>query len=1022
MRRRFITLLTLSLATLFGMAAPVSESEAMQQAQAFLAGRGKGFSSLTMAPARRGMETESTAPYYAFNVENDGGFVVVSGDDNLDPILGYADQGGIDLNNLPDGLQYMLDCYAAASPARTPVIVRRTVRAPIAPLIQTKWNQYEPYNRFTPLYSDTTKNVPTGCGATAMAQVMKYWNWPQAACQPLPGYRPPSDSNDTVAPVPPSDPNDTVAPVPATTFDWANMLNTYSGSESEAEKDAVAKLMEYCGKSILMEYTPSYGGAYSLCISYALKTYFDYDPGVQFVCREHYSYAQWISLLYNELAEGRPVCYSGQSAGGGHAFVCDGYDSDDYFHFNWGWGGTSDGYFRLVNPNPSNQGAGGSSTDDGFSMYESATIGIQPSTQPSGKNYCLILEDIYFEMQGGHQLTAFKLYSQKNGTNLFDINLRLYNPDGTLYRDLWTWEAETIKFLHIRRPSYFFYDENIDDGIYQVKLFSRLTGETEWKECMDWEAQPVTLTVTNGHDTTTTTHPAYFYPADATLSVEGNQQVDNRLTVTAHVTGGDADYSGTLILLVNGWETMGFQIDIPAHQTRDVVFTYVPWAAGNDTLSLYAGEVPIGSDTVIQIQASDASQTSDQVALNTSFVIHNIDNNSLYGGRMQASIIFSNPSADTTFYGIVWIYLYEQLPGETRTIYNREGSYRRVPPSDSLVIDLDWAGLVAGAQYYLATYVHRYTPDGYVWDYAQSDAYYMISGYEVFDAEGRSTLHPLRDTLNISDAAFVNFSLLTEADTVNCFVPSSNPNCVYVLNDTVTLPWAAGLTNIVRNGHADSLTLTDGHAFFTPVEFTATNVQYSRPYRLGASTICLPFDVAQVPGGLLSFEYEMPGNVVFLGPYRSLEANTPYLFIGSRQSAADSILLFTGDNATIQPSKVATWSGNYYNFCGSTYVMALEDVYVEGEGGGFSHQNFAVSQPFRAWFRDSEIAPYPVEMLDIRLLPTDVKDVRGQMAECPPDGTGGTASAEGGTKVLIDGQLYIRRGGVVYDVLGHKVQ
>lgn len=1000
MRRRFITLLTLSLATLFAVAAPVSESEAMGQAQAFLAGRGKGFSSLTMAPARRGIETESTAPYYAFNVENDGGFVVVSGDDNLDPILGYADQGGIDLNNLPDGLQYMLDCYAAASPARTPVVIHRTVRTPIAPLIQTKWYQYEPYNRFTPLYSDTTPNAPTGCAATVMAQVMKYWNWPQAACQPLPGYRPPVN------------PNDTIAPVPATTFDWANMLNTYSGSESEAEKDAVAKLMEYCGKSILMEYTPSYSSAYGMCLSYAFKTYFDYDPGVQLVSREHYSYAQWISLIYNELAEGRPVCYFGVSVGGGHAFICDGYDSDDYFHFNWGWGGTSDGYFRLVNPNPYNQGAGGSSTNDGFSMYESATIGIQPSTQPSGKNYCLILEDIYFEMQGGHQLTVFKLCSQKNGTNLFDINLRLYNPDGTLYRDLWTWEAETIELVHTRRPSYFFYDENIDDGIYQVKLFSRMTGESEWKECMDWEAQPITLTVTNGHDTTTTTHPAYFYPADATLSVEGNQQVDNQITVTAHVTGGDADYSDILVLRVNGWEVMGFQVDIPAHETRDVVFTYVPTAAGSDTLLLYAGEVPIGSDTVIQIQASDASQTSDQVALNTSFVIHNIDNNSLYGGRMQASIIFSNPSADTTYYGTVWIYLYEQLPGETRTIYYREGSRRRVPPSDSLVIDLDQAGLVAGAQYYLATYVYRYTPNGYVWDYAQGDAYYMISGYEVFDAEGRSTLHPLRDTLNISDATFVDFSLLTEADTVNCFVPSSNPNCVYVLNDTATLSWAAGLTNIVRNGHTDSLTLTDGHAFFTPVEFTATNVQYSRPYRLGASTICLPFDVPQVPGGLFSFEYEVSGDVVFTGVYNSLEANTPYLFIGDRQSAADSVLLFIGENATIQPSKVAIWSGNYYNFCGSTYVMALEDVYVEGEGSGFSHQDFAVSQPFRAWFRDSEIAPYPVEMLDIRLLPTDVEIVEGQESKVKGRGE----------KFLRDGRLYIRCDGVIYDVLGRNVQ
>ena len=112
------------MSTMFVEAGPVSERTARASAEAFLASRGKQVESLIMAPARRGMETETTAPYYAFNVGNDGGFVVVSGDDNLDPILGYADQGDIDLNNLPDGLQYMLDCYAAASPARTQATIR----------------------------------------------------------------------------------------------------------------------------------------------------------------------------------------------------------------------------------------------------------------------------------------------------------------------------------------------------------------------------------------------------------------------------------------------------------------------------------------------------------------------------------------------------------------------------------------------------------------------------------------------------------------------------------------------------------------------------------------------------------------------------------------------------------------------------------------------------------------------------------------------------------------------------------
>jgi hypothetical protein len=351
----------------------------------------------------------------------------------------------------------------------------------------------------------------------------------------------------------------------------------------------------------------------------------------------------------------------------------------------------------------------------------------------------------------------------------------------------------------------------------------------------------------------------------------------------------------------------------------------------------------------------------------------------------------------------------EYLPGGTAWNRYTLNCYRRVPSADSLVIDIDEADLVGGAWYYLATYIYRETTDGYVWDVTASDYYCMNAGYEVYDAEGRPTLHLLRDTLNLGDATFVDFSLLTDADSVSCFIPSSNPNCVYVLNDTVTLPWAAGLRNVIRDGHADSITLVDGYAFYTPIEFTATSIRYKRPYRMGASTIYLPFDVPQVPGGLLSFEYEVPGDVVFTGVYYSLEANTPYLFIGDRQSAADSVLLFIGENATIEPSKVSSRCGNHYKFSGSTYVMALEDVYVEGEGSGFSHQDFAVSQPFRAWFRDSEIAPYPVEMLDIRLLPTDVENVRGQMEDVRCE------------KVLRDGVLYILYDGLLYDALGRKI-
>ena len=112
-------------------------------------------------------------------------------------------------------------------------------------------------------------------------------------------------------------------------------------------------------------------------VAVALKQYFDYSSTTTYKDRSLYSYANWIELLYNELAQGRPMVFSGQSTGGGHAFVCDGYQSEDYFHINWGWGGQSDGYFKLSVMNPKEQGIGGSSSDDGFNFGQGAIVGIQ---------------------------------------------------------------------------------------------------------------------------------------------------------------------------------------------------------------------------------------------------------------------------------------------------------------------------------------------------------------------------------------------------------------------------------------------------------------------------------------------------------------------------------------------------------------------------------------------------------------------------------------------------------------------
>ena len=328
---------------------------------------------------------------YVFNIADDQGFVIVSNDDRTTPILGFSDNGSIDPDNMPSNMRAWLQGYADeiawlqknGGTAGTRTALAKTsswnvgdTKTDISPLIETTWNQGEPYNNLCPKDAQGKMSI-TGCAATAMAQVMKYYQWPTGETAAIPAYKDEYGMDHDG--------------LPATTFDWGKMLDNYvekNGDEkiilgSDVEQTAVAKLMQYCGWAVKMSYSSSFSGAYAHDVPYALKTYFNYDETAQYVNRSFYSYANWMDLIYYELAHDRPVVYSASSSRGGHAFVCDGYQYEketetDYFHINWGWGGVNDEYYVLSVLNPYAQGAGGSSSNDGFYYGQGAVIGIQP--------------------------------------------------------------------------------------------------------------------------------------------------------------------------------------------------------------------------------------------------------------------------------------------------------------------------------------------------------------------------------------------------------------------------------------------------------------------------------------------------------------------------------------------------------------------------------------------------------------------------------------------------------------------
>ncbi|MDR0547338.1 MAG: thiol protease/hemagglutinin PrtT [Dysgonamonadaceae bacterium] len=467
-----------------GSAKQRTASEALNVASGFISMQ-TGLRNANGEQLRLAYSPENTA-YYVFN-NNRGGFVIISGDDRAQTILGYSDEGQFDATQLPSGFQYWLSCYEKEITAissgdfnnsvSTTLPVSKSATS-VAPLLKTQWNQDRPYNNFCPLIpsgmpSAGTRTV-TGCVATAMAQIMKHHQYPaeyhfskQYATATL---------NLKI--------NETLNGV----YDWSNMLNKYNSSASQTQQNAVAQLTYHCGIAVEMDYNTT-SGAHFNNVAKALPQIFGYDANLQIYQRDYYSRVEWETLITNELNQNRPVYYAGVSSAGGHAFVCDGYDTNRFFHINWGWGGASDGYFVLSALNPPALGIGGG-TGGGFNFQQAIIIGIQaPNTQSVAPPYQLLLEEAPTVKQSsvnkGSSFTFSMVPLWNGGVNTFygDIGAGIFNSNNQIittseyYWDLpggmgWNSGYE----VSVNVPG------NIANGDYRVYPVYRAKGSSEWQK------------------------------------------------------------------------------------------------------------------------------------------------------------------------------------------------------------------------------------------------------------------------------------------------------------------------------------------------------------------------------------------------------------------------------------------------------------------------------------------------------------------------------------------------------------
>lgn len=362
-----LALVTAGLAVLFGAnAAPLSPEEALHRASSSGIAKSRSLTSKDLRLVHTTCLENGVASSYFF-VPSDGvGFTILSADDMAVPVLGYSDSAKIDIDNLPPALVWWINEQARhVEYVQSKNVSLETSQpyapsdlSPIAPLMHTKWNQDAPYNGQAPMVNGV--QAPTGCVATSFAQVMKYFNYPEKGQGSI---RYMDNGKSRTMPF-------------TKTFDWDNMLNEYTNSYTDEQADAVALLMKACGYSVEMSYGQYASGAQSYKMTNAAVSYFKYDESIYYTERCLYSSDQWMRMVYDNIKNVGPVIYNGSSIDGGHSFVCDGYDGKGYFHFNWGWGGISDGYYVLDSLNPETQGIGGS--EGGFNYRQGAVFNMQP--------------------------------------------------------------------------------------------------------------------------------------------------------------------------------------------------------------------------------------------------------------------------------------------------------------------------------------------------------------------------------------------------------------------------------------------------------------------------------------------------------------------------------------------------------------------------------------------------------------------------------------------------------------------
>lgn len=521
---------------------------------------------------------------YLFDLTDRPGYFVMSADDCLPPLLGYSESGTLADDDLPDGLQWWLNMMADEASVAIQAEDNEGVKLPpslgpaIEPLVKARWGQTEPYNTYTPIISENQS--PTGCVATALTQIMYYHQWPLSPKGSI-TYQDSSTPKNTYS-----------MTFDGIDFKWDLMTDTYDDESSEESKEAVATLMKAVGFGVKMNYGKSSSGATDANANEGMINYFGYSKDAQMLRRESFTRNEWDSMLYSMLSAGLPIYYTGRDAvwlgSGGHAFVCDGYDGNGYFHYNWGWNDKYNGYFLTTCLVPAGAGTGG--FINGYNYTQSVMANLHPDNSSEFSLYEYVRGSKFSLSLANDQVAATLEHGPVTNNDSFQTGICITSPDSedALYYVLgsatagagkWTLPADLLESL----------DKTVN---YDLRLVWRNDENSEWKRILPLAEGLLVYNpcVMGGHLTynddqwqfaaaSVDYNPIPLVISDITINDNGCYISGKENTFTYTITNTDNDYefhaARCYAVDETGAETLFFNtsIEMNPSETRKIKYT-----------------------------------------------------------------------------------------------------------------------------------------------------------------------------------------------------------------------------------------------------------------------------------------------------------------------------------------------------------------------------------------------------------------------------------------------------------------